>query len=315
MKKLLVTLGFCLSYIVLPAQCPQGMVTSDKNLIKNGDFEEAKVNFRTDYVQHAVGEAGRFSIVSNPKSFYAGFGGTGDGKSLAVDGATGANKIVWQQEIEVKESTVYLFSAWVSNLYIVNPAVLQFSINGKLIGKPFHTPAAQGVWEQFFVNWDSGKNKKATITIVSQNLDPDGNDFGLDRIKFYECEASSLEAQLTEVEQGKVIVLRNVLFKTASSEITPSSYAELDQLRKYLQSNPAVEIEIAGHTDSVGDEGYNLKLSRERAEAIGKYLVEKGTEARRLTMKGYGKEAPVASNETLQGRQKNRRVEFRITKL
>ncbi|WP_161889272.1 OmpA family protein [Pontibacter russatus] len=315
MKKLLVTLVFCLSFVVLQAQCPEGLITSEKNLIKNGDFEESEANFKTDYIQHTVGEAGRFAILSNPKSLYLHFVGKSDGKFMAVDGSTGANKIVWQQEIEVKENTVYFFSTWVSNLLKLNPAVLQFSINGKLIGKPFHTPAEQGVWKQFFVNWDSGDNKKATITIVSQNLDSNGNDFGLDRIKFYECVASSLEAQLTEMEQGKVIELRNVLFETASSKIAKSSFSELNLLTKYLQDNPSVEIEIAGHTDSVGDESYNLRLSQDRADAIGKYLIDKGTEAKRLTMKGYGKEVPVASNETMEGRQKNRRVEFRITKL
>lgn len=309
------TLGFCLSFAVLQAQCPEGLITSEKNLIKNGDFEDAEVNFKTDYVQHKVGEAGRFSILSNPKPFYPGFVGAGDGKFMAVDGSTGANKIVWQQEIEVKENTVYFFSSWVSNLYVINPAVLQFSINGKLIGKPFYTPAEQGLWEQFFVNWDSGNNKKATITIVSQNLNSNGNDFGLDRIKFYECVVSSLEAQLMEVEQGKVIELRNVLFETASAAIAKSSFSELNLLTKYLQDNPTVEIEIAGHTDSVGNESYNLKLSQDRANAIGNYLIEKGTEAKRLSMKGYGKEVPVASNDTMEGRQKNRRVEFRITKL
>lgn len=315
MKKLLVTLGFCLSFVALQAQCPEGLITSEQNLIKNGDFEDAALSFKTDYVQHTVGEAGRFAILSNPKTFYLGFAGSGDGKFMAVDGSTGANKIVWQQDIEVKENTVYFFSIWVSNLLKLNPAVLQFSINGKLLGKPFHTPAAQGVWEQFFVNWDSGSNKKATITIVSQNLASNGNDFGLDRIKFYECVASSLEAQLTEVEQGKVIALRNVLFETASAAIAQSSFSELDLLAKYLQDNPTVEIEIAGHTDSVGKESYNRKLSQDRAAAIGHYLIGKGTEAKRLSMKGYGKEVPVASNDTMEGRQKNRRVEFRILKL
>lgn len=112
-----------------------------------------------------------------------------------------------------------------------------------------------------------------------------------------------------------MIELRNVLFKTASATIINTSYAELDILVKYLQNNPSVEIEIAGHTDSVGNENYNLTLSQERANAIGKYLLDKNIEARRIQMKGYGKQLPVASNDTLEGRQKNRRVEFKITRV
>lgn len=297
------------------SQCPDGLITGEQNLIINGDFEENEINFKTNYLQHQEAETGRYLIVSDAKTFCKCFVGTGDGSFLAVDGSSGHNKIVWQQEIEVKENTLYFFSAWASNLYTIYPAVLQFSINGVLLDKPFHTPVKQNIWEQFFVNWHSGTNTKATITIVSQNPGTHGNDFGLDRMKFYACESSSLEKELAEVEKGKVIELRNVLFETGSSKIIPSSFVELDELAGYLQKNPSVEIEIAGHTDSVGKDDYNLKLSQGRANAIGRYVIKKGIEAKRLIMKGYGKGVPIDSNETLEGRQKNRRVEFKITKI
>jgi outer membrane protein OmpA-like peptidoglycan-associated protein len=203
----------------------------------------------------------------------------------------------------------------VSNLYTIHPAVLQFSINGTLLDKPFATPQARNQWEQFFVNWQSGSHTKAVITIVSQNPGVHGNDFGLDRIRFYACVASSLPAQLQQVERGKVIELRNVLFATASAQILPPSFAELDQLAAYLRENPSVTIEVAGHTDSIGNEAYNLKLSQDRANAIGKYLVDRNIAAGRLVTRGYGKQLPIASNQTLEGRQKNRRVEFKITNL
>jgi outer membrane protein OmpA-like peptidoglycan-associated protein len=315
MKKFLSTIILCLQIPLLFGQCPEGLVTGEKNLIINGDFEKNEINFRTDYALDSVAEAGRYLIVSDAKTFCRCFVGTGDGKFLAVDGSVGANKIVWQQDIEVKANTLYFFSAWASNLYTVYPAVLQFSINGHLLGKPFHTSDKHNVWEQFFVNWHSGENTKAIITIVSQNPGSTGNDFGLDRMKFYACESSSLQTELTEVEKGKVIELRNVLFETASAQIINSSFQELDQLARYLQENPSVEIEIAGHTDSVGKDDYNLKLSQDRADAIGRYLIEKNVKEGRLTTKGYGKQMPIDSNETLEGRQKNRRVEFKITKI
>ena len=315
MGKLLLVVGLMLHLVALRAQCPEGLVTSEQNLIANGDFEADKIDFTTEYIRHAESLAGRYQIVSDAKTFWGGFIGTGEGNFLAVDGSIGANKIVWQQEIAVQANTLYFFSAWVSNLYTIYPAVLQFSINGKLLDNPFHTPKERNKWEQFFVNWHSGQDTKAVITIVSQNPGSDGNDFGLDRIKFYACVASSLSAQLQEAAQGKVIELRNVLFATASAEILPASFPELDQLVEYLQENPSVAIKIAGHTDSVGNENYNLKLSQDRADAIGQYLMDKKIATGRLVMKGYGKQLPIVSNETLEGRQKNRRVEFKITKL
>ncbi|MDF9801187.1 outer membrane protein OmpA-like peptidoglycan-associated protein [Catalinimonas alkaloidigena] len=315
MKRLLLTLGFCLHMFLLYSQCPEGLITGEHNLIKNGDFEEDKINFKTDYIQDSVAIAGKYFIVSDAKTFCKCFTGTGDGKFLAVDGSVGANKIVWQQDIEVKANTIYFFSAWASNLYPVYPAVLQFSINGELLGKAFHTSEKQNIWEQFFVNWHSGTNTMATITLVSQNPGSTGNDFGLDRMKFYACERASLQAGLEAIEKGKVIELRNVLFERASAQIISTSYQELDQLVKCLHENPLVEIEIAGHTDNVGKEDDNLKLSQDRANAIGEYLTEKKIEPNRLVMKGYGEQNPIDTNDTLEGHQKNRRVEFKITKL
>ncbi|MBD0256285.1 MAG: hypothetical protein ICV83_11250, partial [Cytophagales bacterium] len=253
MKKLPFLMGVLLYCAPLQAQCPEGLVTGAQNLIANGDFEEDQVDFTTDYIRHAESLEGRYQIVTDAKTFWGGFIGTGEGKFLAVDGSDGANKIVWQQEIAVQENTLYFFSAWVSNLYTIYPAVLQFSINGKLLDKPFHTPKERNRWEQFFVNWQSGGHTKAVITIVSQNPGSDGNDFGLDRIRFYACVASSLPAQLQKAERGQVIELRNVLFATASAEILPPSFTELDQLVAYLRENPSVAIEVAGHTDSVGN--------------------------------------------------------------
>lgn len=175
MKRLLPTLGLLIYGLHVLAQCPEGLLTGDKNLISNGDFEENEFSFATDYLQHPVADAGRFLIVSDAKTFCSCFVGTGDGKFLAVDGANGRNKIVWQQEIEVKENTTYFFSAWATNLYAIKPAILQFSINGALLDKPFQCPAKQNIWEQFFVNWHSGNTTKAIITVVSQNPDWNGN--------------------------------------------------------------------------------------------------------------------------------------------
>jgi outer membrane protein OmpA-like peptidoglycan-associated protein len=79
-----------------------------------------------------------------------------------------------------------------------------------------------------------------------------------------------------------------------------------------LKKNPSLKIEISGHTDDVGNEQSNLKLSQSRAEAVKNYLTEKGITADRLTAKGYGKSKPIALNSTEEGRKQNRRTEFTV---
>ncbi len=90
------------------------------------------------------------------------------------------------------------------------------------------------------------------------------------------------------------------------------SIAELNRLKRILDDNPSMKIEIGGHTDSKGSGEYNKKLSNDRAQSVVTYLIENGIDTTRLTYKGYGKDQPVASNETEEGRQENRRVEFKV---
>jgi OOP family OmpA-OmpF porin len=86
----------------------------------------------------------------------------------------------------------------------------------------------------------------------------------------------------------------------------------LDEAAMVLRNNPDLNVEIQGHTDNTGPAEYNLMLSQKRAESAMNYLVDKGVDPARLTAKGYGFEQPVASNDTKEGRAKNRRVEFRV---
>jgi OmpA-OmpF porin, OOP family len=106
--------------------------------------------------------------------------------------------------------------------------------------------------------------------------------------------------------------LDNVHFETAKSILQPSSYAELNEIVEYMKLNPQQVIEIAGHTDNVGQDADNLKLSQARAESVKNYLIKKGVAAARLKAKGYGATQPVADNSTDEGRQKNRRTEVRL---
>lgn len=119
---------------------------------------------------------------------------------------------------------------------------------------------------------------------------------------------------LIPVEVGQTIRLNNLFFDFGKATLKPESNAELDNVFAILNDNPKMEIEIAGHTDNIGSDDANMKLSDERANTVRSYLIAKGISESRITAKGYGETKPVATNDTDQGRRINRRVEFTIRK-
>ena len=119
---------------------------------------------------------------------------------------------------------------------------------------------------------------------------------------------------LVPIEIGQIVRLNNVFFDFDKSNLRPESFVELDRVVKLLKDNPAIEIEMSAHTDSYGTDEYNFKLSDSRARSCMEYILSKGIAPNRITSKGYGESQPVATNDTDEGRQLNRRVEFKILK-
>ena len=113
--------------------------------------------------------------------------------------------------------------------------------------------------------------------------------------------------------QGKV-VLYGIRFDTASDVPRPESSGTLEELYATLAAQKDQRVEIAGHTDAVGNDAANVDLSNRRAKSVVAWLVKKGIDAKRLTAKGYGRSQPVADNATTQGRALNRRVEVTVVK-
>lgn len=113
-------------------------------------------------------------------------------------------------------------------------------------------------------------------------------------------------------EAAKDYTLNNLQFDTGKSTIKTGSFSILDNMAELLVLKPAMKIEIAGHTDSDGDDAANLLLSQQRADAVKQYLIKKGIATNRITAKGYGESRPVADNATTAGKQQNRRTEIRI---
>ena len=128
------------------------------------------------------------------------------------------------------------------------------------------------------------------------------------------AEAIVRDYALTPIEVGSTVNLENVLFDRGNASMLPGSYETLDEVVTFLQENPAVEIEVSGHTDNQGRADLNLALSRERAAAVKEYLVKQGVDGNRITQQGYGGTRPLVSNAIEEERSKNRRVEFTILK-
>ncbi len=103
-----------------------------------------------------------------------------------------------------------------------------------------------------------------------------------------------------------------VYFKTNDYSLDSEDTKAIDLVLTKLKENPTMKIEIAAHTDDVGDNKSNLRLSQQRANAVKNYLLKKGISANRIVSKGYGEEKPIASNDTEEGKAKNRRVECRV---
>lgn len=120
---------------------------------------------------------------------------------------------------------------------------------------------------------------------------------------------------LVPVKIGETVRINNVFFDFGKSILRTESYPELNRIVSLINLNPDLEIEISGHTDNTGEDKVNLKLSDERAKAVKNYLVLKGIPETRVSAKGFGETKPVAGNDTEEGKQFNRRVEFTILKI
>lgn len=171
-------------------------------------------------------------------------------------------------------------------------------------------------------NFGTGETEDKTVTNDRIRAD--------DVLSYYYIDDVSLEAIQTPItlfvkrtipspfgtlNEGSIVTFKSVLFDFDKTTLLPASKIELNRLCHILKKYPQLEIEIRGHTDSLGTIIYNAELSSKRANAIADFLIENGIEPTRLLSKGYGSEIPIATNISEQGRKANRRVEFKVVKL
>lgn len=166
------------------------------------------------------------------------------------------------------------------------------------------------------------RGRKYVLEASAENYKPNTESIEIDealRIKDFTkdvfLEKTELAVLIDTVEKseiGESITLKNIFFDFDKSSLRKESIAELENLYQILIKYPNLKIEICGHTDSYGPDEYNKRLSQARTEVVVDWLIKKGINKNRLIAKGYGEDKPIATNDTKEGRQLNRRTEFKI---
>src|SRR5262249_14114236 len=123
----------------------------------------------------------------------------------------------------------------------------------------------------------------------------------------------NLILETRDTARGLIVNMSDVLFDTGQHTLKPGAREKLAKVSGILLAHPGLKVEVEGHTDSVGSEDYNQVLSERRAESVKSYLTGQGLSSGLITAKGFGEEHPVASNDTAEGRQRNRRVELVVS--
>lgn len=219
-------------------------------------------------------------------------------------------KVKPQKMPEVKTSETKL------PLMITLSGTVSDAKNGKMIDAVVNFTNEKGLTESVLAK--DGKysvrlnnNQKYSIKVESFGYQNLNSEIALNNVS---NEKLSKNFELNMLKTGESITLKNIYFERASAVLLDESIPELEKIVAFMKSNPQIAIELAGYTSSEGKDDYNLQLSRDRANSIKTWIVKHGINENRITAKGYGKENPVADNDTEEGRKLNRRVEFKIVK-
>lgn len=225
---------------------------SGVNLFVNGDFEQGNTGFVSDYIHspNNLVPEGVYAITPNPSIQHPGFAPCGDhtsgsGNMMAVNGAATPGLNVWCQTVTVLPNTTYIFSAWLTNLHPSSPAILQFSVNGILLGDEFTADPPTCDWQQFYIEWFSGANTTATFCVVNQNTQQGGNDFALDDIYLSEvCEYTDevtiyVEDEIREQQSYMICFGESV--NVGGQDFFNAGYYEV-QLTSFLGCDSIIEV-------------------------------------------------------------------------
>lgn len=240
---------------------------------------------------------------------YFTIGGSGEVGYYATDKGTGI-KNLYQIEIpeEMRPTPTVVVSGIVTNAKTKEKVGAYVLVEDIQTGELIAASKSNSTTGKYLVVLPAGRNysvsaNKEAFFFYSQKFDVPVT------AKYQEI---NKDIELQPIEKGAKVVLNNIFFETGKATLSPESRLELDKAVDLMKQNPSMVVEVGGHTDNVGDDAYNMRLSHDRARAVRDYLVNASIRAERVQAKGYGEANPIATNETEEGRKANRRTEFII---
>lgn len=231
--------------------------------------------------------------------------------NLLASQAAPVKETVVAQVVEIKDAQLTILKGVITDALTGKVLEATIEIIDNQMNQVIASFTSNSSTGKYLVSLPAGKNygiavKKDGYLFHSENFDiPNTSAF----------QQITKDVELKNIAVGSKIILKNIFFDFDKATLRPESTNELQRLTKLLVDVPTLKIEILGHTDSKGANDYNLKLSDNRAKAVVDYLIKAGISANRLTSKGYGEEQPISTNDTDEGRQLNRRTEFKIVSM
>jgi outer membrane protein OmpA-like peptidoglycan-associated protein/tetratricopeptide (TPR) repeat protein len=231
--------------------------------------------------------------------------------NLLASVAAPVKETVVAPAMEVKDAQLTILKGTIIDALTLKPLEAIIDIVDNATNEVIASFTSNSASGKYLVSLPAGRNygiavKKENYLFHSENFDIPAT------AAFQEVKK---DVELKNIAVGSKIILKNIFFDFGKASLRQESTSELLRLIKLLNEVPSMHIEISGHTDAKGSSEYNQSLSDNRAKAVVDYLVKAGISTNRLSAAGYGKDQPIATNETEEGRQMNRRTEFKILKM
>lgn len=218
------------------------------------------------------------------------------------------SNLVIEPTVEITTSKLALVRGVVLDETTKDPLVAKMELVDNGTGQILATFDSDAATGKFLVSLPSGKDYGIAVNVEGYLFHSE-HFLVPEETSYKEYELSIL---MKKIEVGKKIILRNIFFDVNSSVLRPESKTEIERIAKILTDNPDIIVEISGHTDSKGEDKYNQWLSEKRAKSVVDALIDLGVVSARLEYVGYGELDPIESNLSEEGRQENRRTEFKI---